>query len=310
MFWAYLKTLIRRLSREPWYIRSWNVLLLQKKWFRMARKRAPLKTMGSFEDHALGTVEFDEEALYTWEFVEELAIRSFNHYDKQSPNDFDHVDKKDIVDWCRKVVDENTFDPRFLNIVKAEQFFQLEIDEDWADLGDGKKLYIRGTIDLITEPTPGLIEAIDWKTGKRMNWSIMKQKSFEDLRSDPQLLLYNLAISRLYPDKNVLFTIHYINHGGPYTIAFKKSDIQRVKDLLRDQLKRVQDCTLPVLKESGRARFCQYVCSYNKNMSEYNPNLTQCAFFHQETKRIGMDDVIRRYTRKGHSVDTYENPGE
>ena len=62
------------------------------------------------------------------------------------------------------------------------------------------QLAIKGTIDLVTKINDDTIEVVDWKTGRRMDWATGEVKDYKKLESDPQLLLYYYAISKLYPE--------------------------------------------------------------------------------------------------------------
>ena len=119
---------------------------------------------------------------------------------------------------------------------------------------DGTKatgqLAIKGTIDLVTQIDDGVIEVIDWKTGQRKNWATGEEKTYEKLLEDPQLLLYNYAISRLYPDyEQAIMSIFFIRDGGPFSMCFDKSDLKKrynqiqtnFKRLVLDMLKNVED---------------------------------------------------------------------
>ena len=79
--------------------------------------------------------------------------------------------------WKALQYNDGQFDPRTRNVVASEPHFDLVIEEDWAkydfELPDGEKisgnLAIKGTIDLVTETEDGIIEVIDWKTGRRLD---------------------------------------------------------------------------------------------------------------------------------------------
>ena len=74
----------------------------------------------------------------------------------------------------------------------------------------------------------GVIEVIDWKTGRRLNWATGEEKTYEKLLEDPQLLLYNYAISKLFPEyEQAIMTIYYIRDGGPFSMCFDKPDRER-----------------------------------------------------------------------------------
>ena len=43
-------------------------------------------------------------------------------------------------------------------------------------------LAIKGTIDLITQPSENTLEIVDWKTGRRLDWATGQEKTQEKLR--------------------------------------------------------------------------------------------------------------------------------
>jgi hypothetical protein len=61
----------------------------------------------------------------------------------------------------------------------------------------------KGTSDQSSIHGHPRIEVIDWKTGRRLDWATGEEKTYEKLCSDPQLLLYNYAISKLIPVNHI-----------------------------------------------------------------------------------------------------------
>ncbi|MAJ03272.1 MAG: hypothetical protein CMH03_00685, partial [Marinovum sp.] len=119
------------------------------------------------------------------------------------------------------------------NVVDPEPHFDIPIEEDWAkyeyEMPNGEviegRLAIKGTIDLVTKIDDDTIEVIDWKTGRRLDWATGQEKDYKKLTTDAQLLLYNYAISKLYPDyKQAIMTIFFVKDGGPFSMCFDKED--------------------------------------------------------------------------------------
>mgnify|MGYP001226067038 FL=1 len=148
-------------------------------------------------------------------------------------------------------------------IVAAEPQFDIPIEEDWAKFDhvtpDGKKeklqLAIKGTIDLVTEVDDGVIEVIDWKTGRRLNWATGEEKTYEKLLVDPQLLLYNYAISKLFSDyKQAIMSIFYIRDGGPFSMCFDESDQANFLSMLEKRFKQIKrnDFPKPISKNRSK----------------------------------------------------------
>ena len=268
------------------------------------------KHSGEITDDSLGIISWSEDAFYTDDFTYMLVDKSFDYFSTHSENIWTETDKKDIWNWCKIVLNDKNFDPRYRTIVEAEQYFDVPLELPWAKLPNGDYLRLKGTIDLVTQ-VDKTIEVIDWKTSqKRMNWSNFTEKTYADFQKDPQLLLYFRAISKLYPDKTILITVYYIRHGGGFTLAFTDKDIGLIEHLLEQQFLNITSCQNPSLKDGGNGRFCKYICSYGKNRSKYDPSMSECQFFHREVNTVGIDAVVRRYTDNSHSLDHYEEPGK
>ena len=103
---------------------------------------------------------------------------------------------------------DGQFDPRKRDIVDTEPQFDIAMDEPWAKfkykMPNGEEaegqLAIKGTIDLVTKVADDTIEVVDGRPDDDQLGN-RRRKTYEKLQ-DPQLLLYNYAISKLYPDYN------------------------------------------------------------------------------------------------------------
>lgn len=277
----------------------------------------------SFNDDALGKIDVNQRKMMDPEFVHTLCDAAFYHYKNKSPNDFGRMDQNDIHEWVFSTLQsfDGAYDPRFRNIVRAEKHFDFAIDEDWAhydyeDPVTGQKisgqLRMKGTIDLTTQWSDKVYEIIDWKTGKRIDWGTGEEKDFHKLSHDPQLSIYHYALHKLYPDIDTfVMTIHYINDGGPFTLCYERRDIPKTLEMLRGRMTEIQETKRPRLKSvSGRHFFCNKICHYGKNKCENNPEKTICRNIRDETLKLGIDEVTRKYTHKDFNVSFYSNPGE
>ncbi len=239
--------------------------------------------------------------------IDKLCNDSYNYYKKHSNRNFVALDLTHICKWVHSVTDSN-FDPRKLNIVDAEHPFIFPIKQEWAKLPNGEYLQLKGTIDLIIKQSDKLYEVIDWKTGARKNWSTGEEKTLNKLYQDPQLLIYNLAILNDYGvDNNYMATIHYINDGGPYTITFNKNSAENILQLLKDRYQEILSCVYPELKNGGKHWFCTKVCEYSKIL--HPSNMSICSFINKRIIMDGIEDVIKKETAVGHTIDKYQAPG-
>ena len=279
----------------------------------------PAKSM-SITDDAVGEIKFTERKLFTKKFVADLLDRSYEYYTESCTHHYTGADMK----FCKKSVDDalsyndGQFDPRKRNVVASEPQFDILIEEDWAKyeykMPDGKtvegQLAIKGTIDLVTEVDEGVIEVIDWKTGRRLNWATGEEKTYEKLLEDPQLLLYNYAISKLFPEyKQAIMSIYYIRDGGPFSMCFDRSDEKKFLEMLEKRFKQIQRNDFPQPISRNRTHFkCTKLCHFYKNKWP-GTNISMCEHVEEHLKAFGEDDTVQRCTRDGHSIGYYEAPG-
>lgn len=249
-------------------------------------------------------------------------------------NKFDHhnwseKDLKECTKWVHKAVDyqDGLFDPRNLNIVAAEQRFNLEIEQPWAVYdyeGFSGLLRLQGTMDLITEPSPGVYELVDWKTGRRLNWATGEKKEHSCLRTDPQLRIYHYAMTKLFPEVDTfVITIFYINDGGAYTVNFNRGHLDETEDMVRRKFESIRDTKQPELNKSWKCRkFCHAGMSTfegtnvipitEKRMgqpSRIGQSMTKCEQIKYVAQRRELKSVIQNMSADGHDIGLYKEPG-
>lgn len=273
------------------------------------------------DDDAIGKFKCPRTDLKTYELVNELLEMSFDSYTTQEDHhEWTKKDREDCRKWTWQALEwnEGQFDPRNRNIVAPEPHFDIPIEEDWAKfkytMPDGKEvegqLAIKGTIDLVTQTDENTIEVIDWKTGRRIDWATGEEKTYEKLLSDPQLLLYNYAISKLFPDyKQAIMTIFFIKDGGPFSMCFDKEDHDKFLEMLKNRFQEIQQNVTPKPVSASRNDFrCTKLCHYYKNNwpgTEQN----MCMYIEKHLKENGMEKTIQNCTRKGFDIGYYEAPG-
>lgn len=242
--------------------------------------------------------------------VEDAAKIGFNLYKtkNESGRDWTETDFEDVLKWVKETVEfrDGIFDPRKRNILAPEQYFDIEIDRPWAKYCfedphtkqkfDGQ-LRIKGTIDLVTEIEPGVIEYCDWKTGLRRDWAKNKEKTYKCLCKDAQLMLYFYALNKLYPDAKMIFvSIFFIQDGGPYTICFEKRHLVDAENMLKKKFEAIKRTVRPkrIIGRPADKWKCTNLCEYYKNKQD-GSDLNVCDFIHKELQQIGMDRVISKY---------------
>lgn len=279
----------------------------------------PKKLNIVIEDDALKTVSIKKNELLTTTLVDNLLSKSFEFYTSSSKHSFTKSDK----DLCLKLVwdtlkyNDGQFDPRYRKIVAAEPHFDIPIDEDWAFYEyevNGKKvkgqLAIKGTIDLVTETEEGIIEVIDWKTGRRLDWATGEEKTYDKLCSDPQLLLYNYAISKLFPEyKQSIMSIFFIKDGGPFSMCFDESDQKKFLKMLKSKFLDIKNNSNPQPISANRDNWkCTKLCHYCKN-NWPGTDQNMCIYVENSIKTQGIEKTIENCTRQGFDIGFYSAPG-
>lgn len=283
------------------------------------------------EDDALGLVEFTKKSLFTNKFVDSLTRRSYDYYRSRSVNDFDKptfsvkVDGKNYTktfEFVTKMVDlgvngwKGVYDPRVRDIRAMEPHFDLPIEFDWAKfefeengITHKGQLAIKGTIDTVTNLNDNTIEVIDWKTGERKDFASGEVKDYKKLCKDPQLLLYNHAISRLYPDiPNRIMTINFLRDGGPFSMCFEEEDDARFLGMLKNRFQTITKNTLPRPVSQDRSSWkCKYLCKFSE-IDEASGKI-RCKHVEETIKTYGITVATEKLKKPGFNPGFYSAPG-
>jgi len=291
-------------------------------------KQAEQNEQSTIDDDLIGLVNVNNYDLDS--MIEKVYTFYTNNAQHHKWSAKDHQDCKN---WVYKAIEFNggMFDPRKRNILCPEQHFDFEIKKNWGKYSydiNGEKiegnLALKGTIDLITLVNESTIEVIDWKTGKRLDWATGQEKTQEKLEQDPQLKIYHYAIKHLYPNiKNIIFSIYFINDGGPFSVCFQDSDLQSTENMLREKFEIIKNTTKPRLKKSW---MCSKLCHFGKttfegthipSIEEYRDgqvckvgqSMTKCEQIKHDLDLYGIDTTMGLYKNKNHSFGSYKAPG-
>ena len=271
-------------------------------------------------DDALGEIAVTKNALYKDTIIKTLLDKSFEYYSNRSPhNTFSKSDKQNCLSMCFDTIQFNNgqFDPRNRHIVEAEPHFDIPIEEEWAKYQyeiDGKvingQLAIKGTIDLVTQVDENTMEIVDYKTGRRLDWATGEEKTYAKLNTDPQLLLYNYAISKLFPQySQAIMSIFFIRDGGPFSMCFDRSDHDKFLEMLRVRFQEIQANNAPKPISHDRSSWkCTKLCHFCKNnWPETNQNM--CVYIDNYIKKHGVEQTAKDCKREGFDIGFYEAPG-
>jgi hypothetical protein len=291
-------------------------------------KQAQQNNINKVNDDLIGDIDVNN---YDLDTITDLVYKYYtentqHHKGRQK-------DQHDCKEWVNKAIKFNNgmFDPRNRNILCPEQHFDFEINKPWSKYThdiDGKKiegnLALKGTIDLITQVNDSTIEIIDWKTGRRLDWATGEEKTQEKLEKDPQLKIYHYAIKHLYPHiENIIFSIYFINDGGPFSICFHDSDLSSTEDMLRQKFEAIRSTKKPRLNKSW---MCSKLCHFGKTtfegtnispIEEYRDGqtckigqtMTKCEQIKHDLDLYGIDDTVSTYKHSNHSIGSYKAPG-
>lgn len=271
------------------------------------------------EDDAIGKYRIDKSLLLLDETVNDILEKSFASYTSQSKHEWAKSDKAECAKlvWNTLKFNGGQFDPRNRDIIDPEPHFDIPIEEDWAKFTyeiDGKtvngQLAIKGTIDLVTKVSDDTIEVVDWKTGRRLDWATGEEKDAVKLSKDAQLLLYNYAISKLYPQyKQAIMTIYFIKDGGPFSLCFDKSDQEKFLKMLKNRFEQIRVNNTPKPIDPSRSNWkCSKLCHFCRN-NWPGSDKNMCIYIEEYLKKNGMEKTIQDCTRKGFNIGYYSAPG-
>ena len=283
-------------------------------------KKAVQDNKKSYKDDALGRIRITKDKMLSSKYVDSLIDKSYEHYVSESSQKYAPRDYKDCVKWSHAALEFNKgqFDPRNRNVIAPEPHFDIEIREPWArydyTMPDGSEvngyLAIKGTIDLVTEVSDGVMEAVDWKTGRRIDWATGQEKDYDKLSKDPQLLLYHYALSHLFPNyEQTIMTIFYIRDGGPFSLCFDESDKKLFLDMLKNRFEEIKNNQSPKLLSSEHKHWkCTKLCHYHKNNWQ-GTNKPMCSHVRDEINKNGINQTVDECTKEGFTLGYYSAPG-
>lgn len=258
---------------------------------------------------------------YGANIVNVLIRKACDYYSTKSEEPWSKISFTECNNFAWMTLDYKggIYDPRRRTITEPEKHFDITIEKDWAKYEyvspTGEKLVgqfgIKGTVDLLTELGPDTLEIVDWKTGQRKNWATGEVKTYDKLCDDTQLMMYFYAITKLYPQyKHIFVTIFFVRDGGPFTIGFESSNLEIVEERLRKHFEEVKGTTHPEMCSEDQSDFrCTRLCNYFKDKHSAT-GLNICKHIHNETKAIGIDNVVAKYKRPDFNVGFYESPGQ
>ena len=253
----------------------------------------------SFEYEHWGTIEssWAMNLDQTIDKCHENQLELDNHVDPKK------IIKSKILGWAKKAIEDYPqYDPINLNIIAIEQYFDIEIQEEWAKykkelngvMYEGY-MKIKGTVDCILSHTDDIIEVFDYKTGSRKCFATEKEKTLEYLKEDKQLLFYLYALNKLYPGKTFIMTLYFINDGGIYSVIGDGEMLQRAEDMIKEKYLEITTVQNPTVRNAKRNDFkCIHCCKYSKP-ANFTRGMSVCEFMQNKFKTIGVEKTVEKY---------------
>lgn len=228
---------------------------------------------------------------------------AYNYYSKKY-HEFEWTPKvyKEMEGWLYYTL-ESDYAPSKLNILAAEHFFEYEIKEPWAyyeypvqgNIIKGH-LKVRGTLDLLIKHNDEYLEYQDYKTGRYLyDWNKGREKTTEELKHDPQLLLYYYSLKREFPMYPHLgMTLFYLK-GGPCAVQFGREEYDRARDLIKTNFLKIKNVARPawIFEDDSKNRQCTY-CAFNKTFDK-TTGKSLCKKYRDEVVTLGMNKVVDKY---------------
>jgi hypothetical protein len=161
-------------------------------------------------------------------------------------------------------------------------------------------------------------------TGRRLDWATGQEKTIEKLEKDPQLRIYHYAIKHLYPHiENIMFSIYFINDGGPFSICFHDKDLNDTENMIRQKFEAIKSTKKPKLSKSW---MCSKLCHFGKTtfqnthiepIVEYRDgqacgigqSMTKCEQIKHDLDLYGIDTTMGLYKHPNHVIGSYKAPG-
>jgi hypothetical protein len=221
-------------------------------------------------------------------------------------------DAADAAELLYKLLTDNhgEWHPGNHTIIAPELFFDQELPGEWAEyeFPDPRggppirgRLRIRGTMDLLVSMPSGLTVYADLKTGRPYwSWAKGREKTFDDLMADEQLLLYYRALRTLRPGDEPMMCIIYVRPGGGVSYLPYGEEQERLAiDLLRQTFDEIRQCQKPKrrMDEPGGGPWkqpCSF-CHFSKAKAPTGQSL--CDYYHGELLSLGMERCTAKHAR-------------
>lgn len=258
--------------------------------------------------------------------LSKLNDLSFDYYSKSFPV-LKPETRKICLEWLQKAITSKsgTLDPRNQTVHQVEEFFEVDIQHDWAryeyEVAGEKfsgQLGLKGTVDLIFHEEDNTYHILDYKTGRRYDWAKEKVKEYKDLQKDKQLLLYYYALRNKYPERDFLVSIYYINDhpidgtmvkGGLFTMAFDDSDYELAEQMVKEEFETIKQNSKPKALSNTCSHWkCRSLCAFSQVLPSIDPSRPACMAVREQIRDKGIEYVTNKYANV-QKLTTYGSGG-
>jgi hypothetical protein len=141
-----------------------------------------------------------------------------------------------------------------------------------------------------------VFEVLDFKTGRRNDFATDEEKTLEYLEKDKQLLFYLYALKNLYPEKDFIMSLFFINSGGIFSVMGTDKMIEVAETTIKKFFRNMQNVDKPPTRHdpSQKSWKCKYCCAFSKPSSFTNGE-SVCDFLHKEIRKKGMKEAVEKY---------------
>lgn len=266
--------------------------------------------------------------------LDKIVKDVFNHYQKVfARHNFGDEEYDLICSWVKKIQNYNNgeYNPQNLKIVATEIKFDFELCRPWAMFDyniQGQNhngfLRLKGSIDMVFEPTKGVYNILDLKTGARKDWAKDKEKTPDDIYNDEQLCFYFYALSNLFPDVEIWATLFYINSGGAYTVCFDKSRLPSIENHIKRRFEEIKNCKNVMFNKTWKCTrlSCDmykktFENTHIKPIQEFRDGqfnkrgetMCRCSQLQFMLEKKGIEKTIEEYKDPDFTLGFYFDPG-
>lgn len=108
-------------------------------------------------------------------------------------------------------------------------------------------------------------------------------------------MFYFYALKRLYPDKEFIMTLYFVNAGGIYSVTGDQKMYDNAEKMIKKTFREISTIKYPTLLDPSRSDFrCKYCCEYSKP-AEFTEGKSVCQFMHEKIKQNGLQATVEQY---------------